>query len=51
MIKALYKPLSLILGVLGGLMASKVFDLVWNRVARQDGAPPEPDWTNLVRRS
>jgi hypothetical protein len=43
MVKALYKPLSLILGVLGGLMASKVFDLIWNRVARQDGAPPEPD--------
>jgi hypothetical protein len=41
--KALYKLLSLLLGAAGGLLAGKIFDLVWRRIAGQQDAPPEPD--------
>jgi hypothetical protein len=37
--KVLYKPLSLAIGVAGGLIAGAVFKQVWKMVAGEDEAP------------
>ncbi|AMO59734.1 integral membrane protein [Mycolicibacterium phlei] len=48
--KALYKPLSIATGVAGGLLASKIFTEVWQRVSPDDQEPPEPrDLTRSTR--
>jgi hypothetical protein len=39
MAKILYKPLGLLFGILGGLLASFAFRQVWKLVANQDEAP------------
>lgn len=44
--KALYKPLSLATGVLGGLLAGVAFREIWKRVGDDDRAP---DATDLER--
>ncbi|PTR27686.1 uncharacterized protein DUF4235 [Rhodococcus sp. OK519] len=44
--KALYKPLSLATGVLGGLLAGVAFREIWKRVGDDDHAP---DATDLER--
>jgi hypothetical protein len=38
--KLLYKPIGVLLGVLGGLLARKAFDFVWTKL--DDEEPPEP---------
>jgi Protein of unknown function (DUF4235) len=43
MARLLYKPLGLIMGVLGGLIAGTVFKRVWGVVAREDEAPKATD--------
>jgi Protein of unknown function (DUF4235) len=40
--KALYKPLSIISSVAGGLLAGKIFTEIWQRVSPSDQEPPEP---------
>jgi hypothetical protein len=45
--KALYKSLSLVSSVLGGLLAGKIFTEVWQRINPSDEEPPEP--TDLNR--
>ena len=40
--KSLYKPLSLASSVAGGLVAGKIFTLVWERISPTDREPPEP---------
>jgi hypothetical protein len=37
--KAAYKPFGLALGLLGGLIAGKVFGVVWKRVSGEDSTP------------
>lgn len=39
MVKVIYKPLALALGLLGGILAKSVFTQVWKRV---DGEPVAP---------
>lgn len=39
--KALYKPMSIGISVLGGLLAGKVFTEVWQRIDSSDQEPPE----------
>ncbi|MGI5290948.1 DUF4235 domain-containing protein [Nonomuraea polychroma] len=39
----LYKPLSLLFSVLGGLIAGALFKQVWKLAARQDEAPDADD--------
>jgi hypothetical protein len=39
MAKILYKPVGLVFGMLGGMLASAVFKQVWRRVAGEDDAP------------
>jgi len=41
MIKALYKPLSWLLGALSGVLAGKVFERVWKHLD-DTAAPPAP---------
>lgn len=40
--KAVYKPLSLGMSVLGGLLAGAVFKQVWKRVGDNDPEAPDP---------
>jgi Protein of unknown function (DUF4235) len=40
--KSLYKPLSIVSSVLGGLLAGKIFTEIWQRVSPSDQEPPEP---------
>jgi hypothetical protein len=40
--KSLYKPLSIISSVAGGLLAGKIFTEIWQRVSPSDQEPPEP---------
>ncbi|MBT2229800.1 DUF4235 domain-containing protein [Nonomuraea sp. NEAU-A123] len=43
----LYKPLSLLAGVLGGMIAGMLFKQAWKIIAREDKAPDvdDPDFT------
>jgi hypothetical protein len=36
----IYKPIGLILGILGGIVGRQVFNQVWQRVDKEE--PPEP---------
>ena len=39
MAKLLYKPLGIVFGVLGGIMAGTVFKQIWKLVADEEDAP------------
>ncbi|GAB3221772.1 DUF4235 domain-containing protein [Mycolicibacterium hippocampi] len=41
--KVLYTPLSMVVSVAGGLVASAVFTQVWKRIGEADQPPPDPD--------
>lgn len=43
MIKLLYKPLSMLVSVLGGVLAGVIFKRVWKFAAREDDAPKATD--------
>ncbi|MEV7097448.1 DUF4235 domain-containing protein [Amycolatopsis sp. NPDC051045] len=50
--KALYKPLSWVVGALGGILAGQVFKQVWSRVAGEEDAPDATDrdytWRQVI---
>ncbi len=37
---ALYKPIGIILGLLGGILGRQIFNQVWSKIAEED--PPTP---------
>jgi hypothetical protein len=37
--KIAYKPIGLVFGLLGGLLAGKVFGLVWKKISNEDETP------------
>ena len=37
--KLAYKPFGTIFGILGGLLAGKVFGIIWKRVSNEDDTP------------
>jgi Protein of unknown function (DUF4235) len=39
MIKLVYKPVSLLVSVLGGMLAGAIFKQIWKLAAREDDAP------------
>jgi hypothetical protein len=43
MIKLLYKPVSIVVSVLGGVLAGAIFKQVWKLAAREDDAPKATD--------
>jgi Protein of unknown function (DUF4235) len=43
MIKLLYKPVSILVSVLGGLLAGAIFKQIWKLAAREDDAPKATD--------
>ena len=43
MIKLMYKPFSIVAGVLGGILAGVIFKQVWKLAAREDEAPDSTD--------
>lgn len=52
-IKVLYKPIAMVLGILAGAIAGKIVSQVWSRVGDDDAIPPAPDqketnWTMVL---
>jgi hypothetical protein len=51
-VKLLYKPVGVMMGVLGGLVAGMAFKRVWRAVGREADAPKATDrdrgWTEIV---
>ena len=43
MSRLVYKPFSLVLGVLGGVAARAIFKRLWAEAAHEDGAPQATD--------
>lgn len=43
MIKLLYRPVNLLVSVLGGILAGVIFKRVWKLAAREDDAPKATD--------
>jgi hypothetical protein len=43
MIKLLYKPMAMLVSVLGGIVAGAIFKKAWQVVAREDEAPKATD--------
>lgn len=43
MIKLVYKPVSLLASVLGGVLAGAIFKQIWKLAAREDDAPKATD--------
>jgi predicted metal-dependent enzyme (double-stranded beta helix superfamily) len=43
MIKVLYKPVSLLVSVLGGMLAGAIFKKIWQLAAHEDEAPQATD--------
>jgi predicted metal-dependent enzyme (double-stranded beta helix superfamily) len=43
MIKLLYKPIGILVSVLGGVLAGAIFKQVWKLAAREDDAPKATD--------
>jgi hypothetical protein len=41
--KIMYKPVGMLVGVLGGVLATTVFNKVWGKFADQDEAPDATD--------
>ncbi len=52
MIKLLYKPVGMLVSVLGGVIAGAIFKRVWKVAAREDDAPKATDaqrgWREVV---
>ena len=50
--KALYKPIGLLISVLGGVLASLAFRQIWKVVAHEDEAPeataPDRGWAEIL---
>jgi len=49
MIKLVYKPVSLLVSVLGGMLAGAVFKQIWKLAAREDDAPQATDAERVWR--
>jgi hypothetical protein len=53
--KLIYRPLSLLASVLGGLAASMVFKKLWKAIAHEEDAPtadqPDRGWKEVVTAS
>ena len=43
MIKLMYKPISLLVSVLGGILAGAIFKRIWKLAAHEDDAPKATD--------
>ncbi len=49
--KLIYKPIGIVLGILGGIVGRKLFDFVWTKIDDED--PPKPTteiapWTKVI---
>jgi hypothetical protein len=42
-IKLLYKPMGMLISVLGGMLAGAIFKKAWKMIAREDDAPKATD--------
>jgi hypothetical protein len=53
MIKLMYKPVGMLVSVLGGMLAGVIFKRVWKIAAREDDAPKATDarrgWREVLR--
>ena len=49
--KALYKPIGLVLGILSGLVGKKIFDFVWTKIDDEDppkGTTRDARWIKIL---
>ena len=50
--KMIYRPLSMVASVVGGLVASMLFRKIWKAIAHEDEAPsadqPDRDWKEVA---
>jgi hypothetical protein len=50
--KLAYKPLGMVISVLGGLLATRVFNVVWKAVGHDEEAPSSTDasrsWSDVL---
>lgn len=49
--KALYKPIGLIFGILSGIVAKRIFDFVWTKIDDEDppkGTTQEARWGKIL---
>ena len=51
-VRVAYRPIGLLAGIVGGLLAGAVFKSLWRRVGREDNAPKATDadrgWVEIV---
>jgi hypothetical protein len=50
-VKLIYKPIGIVLGILGGIVGRELFDFVWTKIDDED--PPKPTteiapWTKVI---
>ena len=52
MVKILYKPLGMIVSVIGGLLATRVFNAIWKGISHQEEPPSSTDagrgWSEVL---
>lgn len=52
MAKVLYKPLGMVISVLGGLLATRLFNAVWKALGHEEGAPKstqaDRSWSDIL---
>jgi hypothetical protein len=51
MAKVLYKPFGIVVGLIAGMIASKLFDKIWGLISEEE--PPDPedrdaDWVGVI---
>jgi hypothetical protein len=47
----LFRPVGIVLGILGGMVAQKIFDFVWSKVDDEEAPDPqfrEQNWVKFV---
>jgi hypothetical protein len=47
--KLLYKPFGIVLGIMAGLVARRIFDLIWEQIDEEDAPKPTTQHSPLTK--